>query len=125
MNKQTEPNRTEPNRTEPNIRIFFNRMKLLDKVKRQKKLNHFTIFKGYQVNIHFLFKTHKVPAHSAWAVKTPIVSLQRGKTPPLRPNKCPGHDTKQFHEKATVLELWGMWSTLSFPLLPGPLPSEW
>ena len=33
-----------------------------------------------------------------------------------------GYDTKQFGGEALVmLELWGMWSTYSLPLLPGPL----
>ena len=44
--------------------------------------------------------------------------LQRGKTPP---NKCPGYDTKQSDgEVPVILELWGMWSTPSLLLLPGP-----
>ena len=40
-------------------------------------------------------------------------------TPP--PNKYSGYDTKQPDSEALVLKLWGMWSTLSLPLLPGPL----
>ena len=37
-------------------------------------------------------------------------------------NECPGDDTKQFDGKApAMLELWGMWSSPSLPLLPGPL----
>ena len=37
-------------------------------------------------------------------------------------NKCPGYDTKQFDGEAPVmLELWGISSTPSLPLLPGPL----
>ena len=44
----------------------------------------------------------------------------RGLWPP--PNKCPGYDTKQFDSEVPVmLGLWGMWSTPSLPLLPGPL----
>ena len=32
------------------------------------------------------------------------------------------YDTKQSDDEAPVmLELWGMWSTPSLPLLPGPL----
>ena len=31
------------------------------------------------------------------------------------------HDTKPSDDEASVLELWGMWSTPSLPLLPGPL----
>ena len=53
-------------------------------------------------------------AHSA-----PIASLQRGKTPA---NEFPWYDTKQSNgEVLVMLELWGMWSTPSLPLLPGPL----
>ena len=37
-------------------------------------------------------------------------------------NKCPVYDTKQSDGKVPVmLELWGMWSTPSLPLLPGAL----
>ena len=50
---------------------------------------------------------------------TPIASLQRGKTPP---NECPGYDTKKSDgEVQMMLELWGMRSTPSLPLLPDPL----
>ena len=38
------------------------------------------------------------------------------------PNECSGYDTKQSDgEVPAVLELWGMRSTPSLPLLPGPL----
>ena len=38
------------------------------------------------------------------------------------PNEYPGYDTKQSDGKVPVmLELWGMQSTPSLPLLPGPL----
>ena len=37
-------------------------------------------------------------------------------------NVCLGYDTKQSDGDAPVmLELWGMWSTPSLPLLLGPL----
>ena len=37
-------------------------------------------------------------------------------------NECPAYDTKQSDgEVPVMLELWGMWSTPSLPLLPGPL----
>ena len=40
-------------------------------------------------------------------------------------NECPGYNTKQSDGEAPViLELWGIWSTLSLPLLPGPLWPE-
>ena len=41
------------------------------------------------------------------------------------PKEDPGYDTKQSDGKAPVmLELWGMQSTPSLPLLPGPLWQE-
>ena len=47
-------------------------------------------------------------------------SQLRGKIP--SPNECSGYDTKQSDGDILVmLELWGMWSTLSLPSLPGPL----
>ena len=51
-------------------------------------------------------------AQSAWAVEyTNCFSAE-----------CPGYDTKQSDgEVPAMLELWGMWSTLSLPSLPGPL----
>ena len=37
-------------------------------------------------------------------------------------NECPGYDTKQSDGKVpVVLGLWGVQSTPSLPLLPGPL----
>ena len=46
--------------------------------------------------------------------------LQRG-TPPKK-NMCPGYDIKQSDDEVPVmLGLWGMRSTPSLPLLPGPL----
>ena len=39
-----------------------------------------------------------------------------------QPNECPGYDTKQFDDGASVmLELWGMRSTRLSPSLPGLL----
>ena len=35
-------------------------------------------------------------------------------------NDCPEYDTRQSDGEASVLELWGIWSTSSLPLLPGP-----
>ena len=38
------------------------------------------------------------------------------------PNERPGYDTKQSDGEASVmLDFWGVWSTSSLPLLPGPL----
>ena len=40
--------------------------------------------------------------------------LSRGLRSP--PTKCPGYDSKQSNgEVPVILELWGMWSTLSLP----------
>ena len=51
---------------------------------------------------------------------TPTASLQRSKTSSI--NKCPRYDIKQSDGEAPVmLELWGINSTPSLPLLPGPL----
>ena len=37
-------------------------------------------------------------------------------------DECPGYDTKHSDgEVPVMLELWGMWSTFSLPLLPDPL----
>ena len=54
-----------------------------------------------------------------WQWNTPTASLQRGKTSP------PVHvldmtDIKPCDGKAPALEIRGMWSTPSLPLLPGP-----
>ena len=41
---------------------------------------------------------------------------------PPTPNECPAYDTKQSdNEVPVMLEPWGMQSTPSLPLLPGPL----
>ena len=49
------------------------------------------------------------------------LNLGREVRPPT-PNECPGYDTKQSDGEVPVrLELWGMQSTPSLPLLPGPL----
>ena len=46
--------------------------------------------------------------------------LYRCARPPT-PNECPRFDIKQSHGEAPDLEIWGMRSTLSLPLLPGQL----
>ena len=45
--------------------------------------------------------------------------MQRDKTP--RQNKCPGYDIKSSDDEAPALEIWGMGSTYSLPLLSGLL----
>ena len=55
----------------------------------------------------------------SWDCRTHRMHLCRGIGPP---NKCPGYDTKQSDgEIPVMLGLWGMRSTSSLPLLPGPL----
>ena len=57
-----------------------------------------------------------------WGCRIHPLHLCRGVRPPHPTNKCPGYDAKQSDgEVPAVLELWGMWSTPSLPLLPGPL----
>ena len=36
-------------------------------------------------------------------------------------NKCSEYDIKQSNDEAPAMAIWGFWSTLSLPLLPGPL----
>ena len=55
-----------------------------------------------------------------WGCRIHRLLLCRGVRPPA--NECPGYDTKQSDgEVPAMLELWGMQSTPSLPLLPGPL----
>ena len=58
-------------------------------------------------------------AQSAEAVEYTDCTTAEGQDPP---DECPGYDTKQSDgEVPAVLELWGMRSSSSLPLLPGPL----
>ena len=55
-----------------------------------------------------------------WGCRIHWLHLCRGVRPHL--NERPGYDTKQSDgEVPVVLEIWGMRSTPSLPLLPGPL----
>ena len=55
-----------------------------------------------------------------WGCRIHRLLLCRGVRP--TPNECPGYDTKQSDgEVPVMLELWGMRSTPSLPLVPGPL----
>ena len=56
-----------------------------------------------------------------WGCRMRRLHLRRGVgTPP--PNECPGYDSKQPDgEVPLMLRLWGIRSTPSLPLLPGPL----
>ena len=53
-------------------------------------------------------------------LNTQTASLQRGKTPPV--SVLDMTLSKSDSEVPIMLELWGMWSTPSLPLFPGPLP---
>ena len=54
-----------------------------------------------------------------WGCRIHRLYISGGVRPP---NECPGYDTKQSDGVVpVVLELWGMQSTPSLPLLPGPL----
>ena len=56
----------------------------------------------------------------SWGWTIHQLHLCKGGEPP--PNGCPRYDTKQFDGDVPVmLELWGMQSTPSLPLLSGPL----
>ena len=56
-----------------------------------------------------------------WGCKIHRLHLCRGVRPPT-PNECPRYDTKWSDgEVPMMLELWGMQSAPSLPLLPGPL----
>ena len=73
-----------------------------------------------QTDLHTHTHTHSHIAQSAGAVEYTDCFSAEGWDPPT--NECPGYDTKQSDgEVPAVLELSGMRSTPSLPLLPGPL----
>ena len=83
-------------------------------------LSKYTISLFLSLSLYIYVYTHILLKMTDKILDCPVAPLQRGKTHP--PNECPGFDTKQFDgEVPVMLELWGMWSTLSLPLLPGPL----
>ena len=60
-------------------------------------------------------------AQSANAIEYTDCTSEEGQDP-LPTNECPAYDTKQPDgEVLVMLELWGMRSTPSLPVLPGPL----
>ena len=64
----------------------------------------------------------KCLAQSAGAVEYTDWTSAEEWAPPPSDNECPEYDTKQSDgEVPVMLGLWGMRSTLSLPLLPGPL----
>ena len=67
-------------------------------------------------NLCVIYKINK--GSVGWGYRRHQLHLCRGvKLPPI-----PGYDTKQSDgETSGMLELWGIWSTPSLPLLPRPL----
>ena len=57
-----------------------------------------------------------------WGCRMHRLPLFRRVRPPSPANGCPGYNTKQSDgEVAVIVELWGMRSTPSLPVLPDPL----
>ena len=70
---------------------------------------------------HIYYLLHHCPVD--WGFKIHRLRHFRGVRPP--PNECPVYDTKQSDAKVPVmLGFWGMQSTPSLLLLPGPLWPE-
>ena len=70
-------------------------------------ITHSHLLKGEDCPVGWGCRIHRL--HFCQGVRTPL------------PNKCPAYDTNQFYEVPVMLELWGMWSTPSLPLLSGTL----
>ena len=77
--------------------------------------------KVVKIDIQHEYRPHNIIiAQLAGAIEYTDCISAKGVRPP--PNECPGYDTKQSDgEVPVILELWGIQSTLSLPLLPGPL----
>ena len=72
----------------------------------------------FYINVFFIIQSKMLPV--GWGCKIHQLHLCRGVRPPHY--ECPRYDTKQSDgEFPVMLGLWGMQSTSSFPLLPGPL----
>ena len=85
-------------------------------------LTWFSVFSLYELS--FWLRLNVANPYLAcpvgWDCRIHRLHLCRGVRPP--PNECPEYDTKQSDgEVPVILELWGMWSTPSLPLTPGPL----
>ena len=86
-----------------------------------------TLLFKYLYKCKFLFSVRYIQVHD-WIFFSPIswdgrihwLHLYRVVSPPPL-NKCPGYDIKWSDGEAPALKIWGMWSTTSLPLLPGPL----
>ena len=67
----------------------------------------------------YIYIYDKLVAQSAGAVEYTDCTSAKGQDPT---NQCPWYPTKQSDgEVPVMLEVWGMWSTHSLQLLPGPL----
>ena len=85
----------------------------------QEKRNYFV----YSEDIKIFAKTSNLftSNKNIMLLNTPIAPLQSGKTRPPT-NECLGYNTKQSNgEVPVMLELWGIQSTPSLPLLLRPL----
>ena len=70
--------------------------------------------------VYMIGQFYLVVCPVGWGCRIHRLLLCRGVRPP--PNECSGYGTKQSDgEVPAVRELWGMRSTPSLPLLPGPL----
>ena len=71
-------------------------------------------------NLVWLIYHKTKPYLVSWGCRIHWLHLCKGVPPPKK--KCPGYETIHFDgEVSVMLELWGMWSKPSLPLLPGPL----
>ena len=73
-------------------------------------------FQGYNKDVIFLLKSSQV----RWGCRIHWLHLFRGVRHTLI-NECLGYDIKPSDGEAPALKIWGMCSTPSLPLLPGPL----
>ena len=99
-----------------NLEFFFSKNDCHTEIKEPNLLYNLPITGGRIVgSIPF----SRVFFTIGWGCKKHWLLLCRG----VRlPNKCPRYDTEQSDgEVPIMLELWGMWSTLWLPSLPGPL----
>ena len=84
-----------------------------------KNVIYYVIASHIYVWIGFGIKELRI-TQSTEAVKYTDYNSAEGWNPPQ--NGCPGYDAKQSDGKVPVmLELWGMWSTPSFPSVSDPL----
>ena len=79
---------------------------------------HFKVKKSADISLNTMVIKIQL-AQSAGAVEYTDCFSAEGVRPP--PKECPRYDTKQSDgEVPVMLGLWGMQSTPSLPLLPGP-----